>query len=364
MRFRKSIKIFPGVKLNLTRHGISSVSIGRRGATLNVGGKQGAKFTVGLPGTGLSHTMRVGSRPPRARSSRAQQFIGPTDGAVVNEAEYKRQCYLESLNQQRLIAGPAFDPEEPYRKFMPEKPPLAIWAILLAAVSLFFLVKLSGPAGGGLSGLQTAFLLALVVSAVVILTDIFRRRSWRRAAGRVTERMRSAHLGHGAAVEAVLTRDLEEIYGPVGAAASVHASPDGRAVSVELDIPTVDALAAVVPPSRYSKAGVRADWKKANLVRDDYRLLACSTLMRVAGEAFRLFPTVVRATMSACALVTDASTGMTGRGCLLSVVFDRPTWETMDPSSAVPADCVGRFANRTDVAQDGSMRPVQPFPPA
>lgn len=54
-RFRKSIKILPGVKLNLTHKGISSASIGKAGANINIG-KKGTRTTVGLPGSGLSYS--------------------------------------------------------------------------------------------------------------------------------------------------------------------------------------------------------------------------------------------------------------------------------------------------------------------
>lgn len=54
-RFRKSIKLAPGVRLNVTKKGISSLSIGKRGATINVG-KKGTRGTVGLNGTGLSYS--------------------------------------------------------------------------------------------------------------------------------------------------------------------------------------------------------------------------------------------------------------------------------------------------------------------
>ncbi|TPG14720.1 DUF4236 domain-containing protein [Sphingomonas koreensis] len=53
-RFRRSIKIAPGVRLNLSKGGVST-SVGRRGATVNLS-KRGTKTTVGLPGTGLSYT--------------------------------------------------------------------------------------------------------------------------------------------------------------------------------------------------------------------------------------------------------------------------------------------------------------------
>lgn len=54
LRFRQTFTLFPGVRLNIGKRGISA-SIGVPGATVNVG-KKGVRATVGLPGTGLSYT--------------------------------------------------------------------------------------------------------------------------------------------------------------------------------------------------------------------------------------------------------------------------------------------------------------------
>ncbi|HBU3636454.1 TPA: DUF4236 domain-containing protein, partial [Klebsiella pneumoniae] len=48
-RFRKSISIIPGVRVNLS-NGAPSLSIGPRGASLSVG-KNGTFANLGLPGT-------------------------------------------------------------------------------------------------------------------------------------------------------------------------------------------------------------------------------------------------------------------------------------------------------------------------
>lgn len=53
-RFRRSISIIPGLKLNLSKSGIST-SIGGRGATINFG-RHGTRATFGIPGTGLSYS--------------------------------------------------------------------------------------------------------------------------------------------------------------------------------------------------------------------------------------------------------------------------------------------------------------------
>jgi hypothetical protein len=52
-RFRKTFSVLPGVKINLSKTGVST-SVGGKGATLNIGhGKK--NVTLGIPGTGLSY---------------------------------------------------------------------------------------------------------------------------------------------------------------------------------------------------------------------------------------------------------------------------------------------------------------------
>ncbi len=62
-RFRKQVKIFPGLKLNISRRGLSSLSAGKKGATINVNKKGGISQTVGIPGTGLSYRTDKSTSP-------------------------------------------------------------------------------------------------------------------------------------------------------------------------------------------------------------------------------------------------------------------------------------------------------------
>jgi Protein of unknown function (DUF4236) len=63
-RFRRSIRLMPGVRVNLglTR---ASLSVGPRGFTYNIGSK-GSRVTVGLPGTGISYTQSISHQNPVA----------------------------------------------------------------------------------------------------------------------------------------------------------------------------------------------------------------------------------------------------------------------------------------------------------
>ena len=59
-RFRKTITIFPGVHINLSKTGVST-SIGGKGASVNVGTQGQKTVNVGIPGTGLSYRAPISS---------------------------------------------------------------------------------------------------------------------------------------------------------------------------------------------------------------------------------------------------------------------------------------------------------------
>lgn len=76
-RFRKSVKLLPGVRLNFSTRGVST-SLGGRGATVNIG-RKGARATVGLPGTGLSYTTGLFGRSRRVVQAQASGSSAPAN---------------------------------------------------------------------------------------------------------------------------------------------------------------------------------------------------------------------------------------------------------------------------------------------
>jgi Protein of unknown function (DUF4236) len=70
LRFRRSIRMLPGLRLNLGKRG-ASVSLGDRGAQVTMGHGQ-LRETVGLPGTGLSYTHVDGHQSAVKVSGEAQ----------------------------------------------------------------------------------------------------------------------------------------------------------------------------------------------------------------------------------------------------------------------------------------------------
>lgn len=71
LRFRRRLRIVPGLSLNLSKSG-PSVSVGVRGAHVTYGAR-GRRTTVGLPGTGLSYTDYQRCGPSQAQPPQVQR---------------------------------------------------------------------------------------------------------------------------------------------------------------------------------------------------------------------------------------------------------------------------------------------------
>lgn len=106
MRFRKSFRIVPGVRINLSRSGVST-TLGGRGASVNIG-RRGTRTTVGLPGTGLSFSQQVGG------SGRAGGTAGTGGGGSNAGAARGGGCMgAGCLGFFLLMVGLCSDPEAP-----------------------------------------------------------------------------------------------------------------------------------------------------------------------------------------------------------------------------------------------------------
>ena len=74
-RFRRSIRLAPGIRLNLSSRGLSA-SVGPRGASINVG-PRGTYANVGIPGTGLSSRTRLDQHDAPSHESQLALNIEP-----------------------------------------------------------------------------------------------------------------------------------------------------------------------------------------------------------------------------------------------------------------------------------------------
>ncbi len=112
-RFHKSIKIAPGIRLNLNKKS-TSVSIGGKGARYTVSSNGRKTATVGLPGTGLSYsvTKPSGKQPSKAPKEKSHWLDGQKKRASAEPLpQPERQTHWFGGRKKRAAAEPQPEPE-------------------------------------------------------------------------------------------------------------------------------------------------------------------------------------------------------------------------------------------------------------
>jgi uncharacterized protein DUF4236 len=87
LRFSRRVTLFPGVRLNFSRSGVSA-SIGPRGASVTIG-PHGSAVNLGIPGTGLSFRQQLGPIPssPRPEHALPESAVAPPPASLATPIE-------------------------------------------------------------------------------------------------------------------------------------------------------------------------------------------------------------------------------------------------------------------------------------
>lgn len=72
VNFRKRIQIIPGVKLNLSKGGIST-TVGVKGASVNIG-RKGTYLNTGIPGTGIYQRKKISGNGSEHESVKSEVY--------------------------------------------------------------------------------------------------------------------------------------------------------------------------------------------------------------------------------------------------------------------------------------------------
>src|SRR5437879_2047050 len=98
-RFRRSFKLIPGIRINLSKTGVST-SLGTRGAWFTIG-PRGTRATVGLPGTGISYTEQ--SSAPRLGGTTISDVKTPSS-AVGNRVDDPYESPASNIAVRVILA--------------------------------------------------------------------------------------------------------------------------------------------------------------------------------------------------------------------------------------------------------------------
>lgn len=401
-RFRRTVKIFPGVRLNLGKRGVS-VSAGMRGANVTLG-RNGLYGNMGVPGTGLSYREKLlkNRQPGRPSASAngdhpqssplppiAEQIaqvqlntatgeisILDTDGqdlgseAMAAAKAYALDALKDTLNEQvdthnqvmeRIgaihLGTPApnqfpkflpepFDLPEPVRP-VPRKPDWKAWFC---------------PARRR----------AIMESNQRKLSEYHRQRvQWqseqehhqRKETQRATLYQRAVQ-GSLSAMESVLDDHLMDIDWPEETSLSFELSDNGKTLMLDVDLPEIEDFPKTELRMYQRGIGVSVKELSDTALRKLYMAHVHGMGFRLIGEGFACAPSVETVVLSGFTQMTNRATGRIEDRYLYSVNAKREAWRQIHFSNleAVdPVEALAAFALRRDMTKTGIFRSIEPW---
>ena len=391
LRFRKTITLAPGIRMNLSGSG-ASFSFGGRGASVTVGNR-GTYLNTGIPGTGISSRQKLGGTP-RSRSATSSGrstvtrsiTVGVTDDGTVYfkddlgypldekmTATVKKQKgdlvkgliqqKCDEINREITSVGeihlgtpspdvrPAFEFQE-FTEPLPEQP---------APKTLGFFASLFRSRRERLAEENR--------QALSRYMDELQKWQERKEQFSREQQRRKQFIEHDlyssvTAKESYLEEILQRMAWPRETHVSTQLSDNGSRVFIDVDLPELEDMphrTAVVP-----QRGYRLSVKEmsANHVLRLYMSHVHGIGFRLIGEIFSALQDCREVVLSAFSERNNPATGMLRNEYLYSVRVDRERWSGINfqnLQSIDVVDALSRFELRRSMSKTGVFTAIQPF---
>lgn len=392
LRFRKSIKLAPGIRWNISGSG-SSWTIGPRGSSVSIG-KRGTFLNTGIPGTGLSWRTRLSDPTPSPASDAAPArpqtvnvsltcevqddgsitFVDaqgkPASDYLIELAKKQKRDALVSLikqacdkvnsqvealgglhldtpdsRQKPTFVAPRFEVPQPLK---PTPTPFGFWDKLLSSRK------------------------AKVEAANERASDVyaFDSKRWRQEKEAFDQAVSRRKLlverliyQSDDAMEIFLEESLHDIVWPRETTVSLEVHATGAGVLLDIDLPEIEDMPTrfATVPARGLKLSVKD--LPPTKVKRLYAAHVHGVMFRMVGEAFAALPAVKSVTASGFSQRRDPATAQLRDDYLLSVRVERSAWELNDFKHLDALDVVealARFDLRRDMTKAGLLKTVVP----
>jgi hypothetical protein len=385
LRFRRSIKLAPGIRMNFSGSGLSW-SFGPRGASVNVG-RRGTFLNAGIPGTGLSSRQRLSGSRERARTEtvtyRATVSVSD-DGAVTLTdpqgaplsdylvAAAKKQhgdsikslvaakveelnSSVDALGEVHLSTPPPLPPRYPKLPFAHERPagpqprPLDFWSRLFRRRRE-----------------------RIEAENAAAHTDYQRQlAAWEKARGlhqELEEQKRKRYEDDVRtsvdAMERTIAEALEDMPWPRETSVSFDVLDGGRRIALDVDLPEIEDMPARVAAVTGRGFEIKFSEMSATKARQLYMRHVHAVGFRIVGEVMARLPACDEVLLSAFSQRPNKQTGQVEDQYLYSARLARALWRKIDFGNLDEVDVVAafeRFELRRSMSKSGVFQPVEPF---
>lgn len=334
MRFRKSVNICKGVKLNLSKSG-ASVTVGPgKGVSLNLGTK-GAYFNWSIPGTGVYDRIRV--------DTLIKDKLGGLFGKGEEEAPETDEAASSAKTPAKATSKSSkkTSQKSSEKSSAKESGKAATQSAKKASAKSATGKKAAGPSQKEMERLeQEAALIAIHSFAPDVST---------RATGKLDEEEAEARVEDW----------LSEAEAPIAFSVQTQVLADKAAVMIDLDLPEIEDM----PTDKLTQLAdgtLKIKKKSQKESREDYKTCVFGLGEYVAGNVFDLLPAAKKAVVSAYTQRRDEKTGESYDAFIYSVIFTRDAFKK-GYQKQDPADFCGGFESRFYVLASGVMKPIQPY---
>jgi len=389
LRFRKSIKLAPGIRMNLSGGGLSW-TLGPRGASIGIG-KRGTFLNTGIPGTGLYSRQSLsggsgGSRQQATATTSISMTVSVKDDGTITfmdsngnpasealieaakkqkgdaiKATIQKTCndinaQVEALGELHLhTPSPKNRPIYPLQKF-DAPPPIQPTPTVPGFFAKFFKRKVARIDAENIRA-QANFEAEL--------------QAWETDKGQFDNTERKKHKlvsdavqGDPDAMESFFGEVLQDIVWPRETIVSFEVRDGGKRLAFDVDLPEVSDMPSKTAsvPQRGFKLSVK-EIGPTN-IQKLYAKHIHSIGFRLLGEAFGMLPTVQEVTLSGYSQRKSKTTGHEENEYLFSVVANRSDWEAINFISLQSIDVLEaftRFELRRDMTKTGIFKAIQAF---
>ena len=391
LRFRRSVKLAPGIRMNFSGSGVSW-TLGPRGASVGIG-KRGTYLNSGIPGTGLYARERMGgsSAGGRARASSYSNMsvtVGVTDDGTVyfrdadgnplaehliNAAKKQQgdairdliQKKCDEINAQIEALGeihtetpnsdvkPQYQPQE-----FPESPPTKPVPRKPGLMGTLFKSKRERTERENQERERQ------------FEEDLKKWRTAKRQFDETEERRKNMIerdiYADVEAMENFLEENLQSIVWPRETIVSTEILDKGKRVFVDVDLPELEDMPSKTAsaPQRGYKLSVKE--MSATQIQRLYMRHVHGIGFRIIGEAFGALPNAQEVVLSAYSQRSDRTTGHVTDEYLYSVRIDRASWSRINFDNLQNLDVVealAQFDLKRNMTKTGAFKPIEPFGP-
>ncbi|MBR5995247.1 MAG: DUF4236 domain-containing protein [Eubacteriaceae bacterium] len=330
MRFRKTVKLGKGIKLNLSKSG-PSVTVGGKGLSFNIG-KKGIFMNTSIPGTGLYDRKKIAG----GSSSRTQNKPGRSSSTEKPVDEFSLAVSDEG---DIIIVSPAGYPitdESMKRRIRATERYKSEKQAILDA----FREDNSAKADEFNRAIDEFINIHTLSPRVKKAKDF-------------TREVKDSEL------DETIEEALSGIELPVEFAAGFQISGDRSMIDVDLDLPECEDM----PFQKAVQAAngcLKITKKAQDEVRRDYRNCVFSLAVYIAAIIFNISPVIQIITVSGYTQRRNTK-GDIKDVYIFAERFDRTSFEDADLKSVDPYEFCMSFENRCNLTQTMSFRQIEPY---